>query len=59
MRGFDIAVLRHLFKEDLREMYKSFALMHMNSVMYRVAFLLGCGNSNNADIADVTGAHKL
>lgn len=41
-------------------MYEGFALMHMNSVMYRVAFLLGCGNSNNADImADVTGAHKL
>lgn len=39
-------------------MYKGFALMHMNSVMYRVAFILGCGNSSNADMADVTGAHK-
>lgn len=40
-------------------MYKGFALMHVISVMYRVAILLGCGNLNNADMADVTGAHKL
>jgi len=31
----------------------------MNSVTYQVAFPLGCGNSNNTDMADVAGAQKL